>query len=164
MSDTAGTAPSTRESLDRSALRGVAWASAAKWSTQIFAWVGTVLVARILVPSDIGLLTTASVFVGLVMILSEFGIGTAVITMRELESESLAQLNGFSVMLGIGGTLLTALMAYPLGLFFRAPELPPVLMLVGLTFLIHSLRPCPPLCSGANSSTAPSRWSTWCAA
>lgn len=143
MSDTAGTAPSTRESLDRSALRGVAWASAAKWSTQIFAWVGTVLVARILVPSDIGLLTTASVFVGLVMILSEFGIGTAVITMRELESESLAQLNGFSVMLGIGGTLLTALMAYPLGLFFRAPELPPVLMLVGLTFLIHSLQTVP---------------------
>jgi PST family polysaccharide transporter len=143
MSDTAGTAPSTRESLDRSALSGVAWASAAKWSTQILAWVGTVLVARILVPADFGLLTTASVFVGLVMILSEFGIGTAVITMRELNDESLAQLNGFSVMLGLGGTLLTALMAYPLGLFFRAPSLPPVLMLVGLTFFIHSIQTVP---------------------
>jgi PST family polysaccharide transporter len=132
-----------RGSLDRSAFSGVAWSGVAKWSTQLLAWVGTVLVARILVPSDVGLLTTASVFLGVVMMLSEFGIGTAVITLREMPPEELGQLNAFSVLLGIGGTLLTALMAYPLGLFFRSPELPPVLMVVGLTFLITSLATVP---------------------
>jgi teichuronic acid exporter len=136
-------APRPGQHLDRSALSGVAWAGAAKWSTQLIAWAGTIVVARILMPADFGLLTMASVFLGVVMMLSEFGIGTAVITLRELPEGELRQLNTFSLALGLGGTLLTALMAFPLGLFFRAPELPPVLMVVGLTFLISSLQTVP---------------------
>jgi len=134
---------SAGEHLDRSAFSGVAWVGAVKWSTQIVAWAGTVIVARILTPADFGLLTMASVFMGVVMILSEFGVGTAVITLRELPQDQLRQLNAFSVSLGLGGTLLAALMAYPLGLFFRAPDLPPVLLVVGLTFLITSLQTVP---------------------
>jgi len=129
--------------LDRSALTGVAWSGAAKWTTQLLAWVGTILVARILVPSDFGLLTMAAVFIAVVTMLSEFGIGTAVITLHELPENELHQLNAFSVLLGIGGTLLAALMAEPLGLFFRAPELPPVLMVIGLTFFITSFQTVP---------------------
>jgi PST family polysaccharide transporter len=142
------TTPSTEparpgEHLDRSALSGVAWAGASKWTTQILAWAGTIVVARILAPSDFGLLTMAGVFLNIVNILSEFGVGTSVITLRELPPDELRQLNAFSVVLGLGGTLLTAVMAYPLGLFFRAPALPPVLFVVGLTFLIASLQTVP---------------------
>ena len=93
-------APLPGQHLDKSALSGVAWAGAAKWSTQIVAWAGTIVVARILMPSDYGLLTMASVFLGVVMMLSEFGIGTAVITLREIPESELHQLNGFSVVLG----------------------------------------------------------------
>lgn len=132
-----------RQSLDRSVFSGVAWSSAAKWSTQLIAWAGTIVVARILAPSDYGLLTMASVFLGVVFILSEFGVGTAVITLRELPPEDLRQLNAFSVMLGVAGSLLTALMAYPLGAFFRAPELPAVILVVGSTFVITSLQTVP---------------------
>ena len=132
-----------RHTLDRSALAGVAWATAAKWSTQLFAWAGTIIVARILAPSDFGLLTMASVFMGIVLILSEFGVGTAVVTLRELEGDELGQLNSFGVLLGCAGTLLTVLASYPLGLFFRAPDLPPVLIVVGLTFTISSLQTVP---------------------
>lgn len=132
-----------RHALDRSVFSGVAWSGAAKWSTQIIAWAGTIFVARILAPADYGLVTMASVFLGVVMILSEFGVGTAVITLRELPAEELRQLNTFSLLLGLGGTLLTALMAYPIGLFFRAPALPPVLAVVGLTFILTSLQTVP---------------------
>lgn len=132
-----------RHSLDRSVLSGVAWASAAKWSTQIIAWASTIVVARILMPSDFGLVTMATVFLGAVMILSEFGIGSAVVTLRELSPDELRQLNAFALLLGLAGTLVTALLAYPLGLFFRAPDLPPVLMVVGLSFLISSLQTVP---------------------
>jgi PST family polysaccharide transporter len=132
-----------KDSLDRSALRGVAWSSAAKWTTQLFSWAATILVARILDPTDYGLLSMASAFMGIVSTLSEFGIGTTVLTMREIESDRLHQLNGFSIMLGLAGTLITVLAAYPLGLFFRAPQLPLVLCAVGLTFTINSLQTVP---------------------
>lgn len=129
--------------LDRSALSGVAWSGAAKWTTQLFAWAGTILVARILIPADYGLLTMAGVFIAVVTMLSEFGIGTAVITLQELPERDLHQINAFSVMLGAGGTVLAVLMAYPLGLFFRTPELPPVLMVIGVTFLVTSFQVVP---------------------
>jgi O-antigen/teichoic acid export membrane protein len=137
------TPPRPDASLDSSALTGVAWATAAKWSTQVFAWAGTLIVARILTPSDFGLLTMASVFLAVVLALSEFGVGTAVVTLRELPDEELRQLNSFSILLGVCGTGVTALMAYPLGLFFRAPALPPVLTFVGFTFLISSFQIVP---------------------
>ena len=94
-------------------------------------------------PSDYGLMVMASVFLSIVMTLSEFGVGSAVVTLRELTSEKLRQLNSLSLLLGLAGTLVTAVMAYPLGLFFRAPELPPVVLAVGFTFLISSLETVP---------------------
>jgi PST family polysaccharide transporter len=136
-------AASERDALDRTALSGVAWIGAVKWSAQLFSWGSTILVARILMPSDYGLLTMAGTFLGVVALLSEFGVGSAIITLRELSEDELSQLNTFAVLLGVGGTVLTALMAYPLGLFFRSPDLPPVLMVVGTTFLITSLQVVP---------------------
>ena len=135
--------PPSGEALDRSALAGAAWSSAAKWSTQIFAWAGTILVARILTPEDIGLLTVAGVFIAIVLILSESGIGATVLMLRELSVDETRQLNSVSVMLGIGASVFTAVMADPIGLFFRAPQLPPVLTLIGFTFLIKSFQTIP---------------------
>lgn len=132
-----------RKTLDRSALSGVAWSGGAKWATQLVSWASTIVVARILVPSDYGLLTMATVFVGLVAMLSEFGIGSSVITLRELPATELHQLNGLSVLMGLGGTLLSVLMAYPLSLFFRAPALVFVLPAIGLTFVSASLATVP---------------------
>lgn len=135
--------PPNQNALDRSALRGVAWSSAAKWTSQLFSWGTTIVVARILDPSDYGLLTMAAAFVGIVSTLSEFGIGTTVLTMRELGSEQLDQLNGLALLLGLAGSALAVLAAYPLGEFFRAPALPPVIALVGCTFVLTSVQTVP---------------------
>lgn len=132
-----------QDQLDRSALSGATWSAIAKWCSQIVAWGGTILVARILTPADYGLLSMAAVFLALVLTLSEFGVGTSVLTLRELPDHQIRQLNAFALLLGVGGTTLTLLSAYPLGLFFRAPSLPPVLALVGITFTISAFQTVP---------------------
>lgn len=134
---------SSDDALDRSALSGVVWSTGAKWSSQIVSWASTILVARILAPSDYGLVTMASVFLGVVSMLSEFGLGTSVLTLRELHTKEMQQLNTISVLLGGAGTALTVLAAYPLGLFFRAPDLPPVAAAIGFTFFVNSLHIVP---------------------
>lgn len=121
----------------------MAWVGAVKWSAQIVSWGSTVLVARILVPEDYGLLTMAATFMGVVAMLSEFGVGSAIVTLRELSDDTLGQLNTFALILGLSGTAVTALMAYPLGLFFRAPELPWILVVVGTTFSLNALQVVP---------------------
>src|SRR5215204_5408284 len=64
-----------RATLDRSLIRGVAWTGAIKWVTQIAAWVSTLAVARLLSPDDYGLVGMAAVYLGLLTMLSEAGLG-----------------------------------------------------------------------------------------
>src|SRR5690606_16741929 len=79
--------------LDRAALSGAAWMGAAKWSTQLISWAGTIIVARILTPQDYGIVAMASVYLALLALVSEFGIGTTIVTQRDIAEDQLAQLN-----------------------------------------------------------------------
>jgi teichuronic acid exporter len=129
--------------LDKSALHGAAWMGAAKWSTQLVSWLGTILVARILVPHDYGVVALASVYLGLLAIVSEFGIGTTIVMQRDIQGNQLAQLNTISILLGIGSVLLSALFAWPLGVFFHSEELPWVVVAMSSTFAINALQIVP---------------------
>ena len=133
----------TQGELDQSLVHGIAWVGAAKWSTQAFSWLATILVARLLSPDDYGLVSMATVFLGLITLVSEFGLGSAVVVLRNLNGEQIAQLNGLSVMFGVAGLGLACAMAVPLGHFFDAPKLPAVLAIMSLGFIISSFQSVP---------------------
>ena len=139
------TAPvgSNTDRLDRSALSGAAWSGTAKYTTQILSWLSTILVARMLTPGDYGLVAMGTLLMGVISMLSEFGVGTTIVTMRELSDNAIRQLNAFALLLGVAGTVAAFAAAHPLGVFFRAPDLPPVIMVIGLTFTITSLQTVP---------------------
>ena len=140
---TAPTARASTDSLDRSLVRGLAWTSAAKWGSQVLLWASTLIVARLLTPQDYGLVGMASIYLGLVTMLSEFGLGTTVMALRDLTEEQVAQLHGFALLFGLGSFALSCLMAWPLGAFFHSAELPAVVVVMSVTFIIASFRIVP---------------------
>lgn len=129
--------------LDRSLLRGVAWTAATKWAAQALSWAAWLVVARLLSPEDYGLVGMAAIYLGLITLLSEFGLGTAVLVARELSAEQMRQLNGLAVLLGVGGLLASCAMAIPLGRFFSAPNLPLVVVAMSTTFVITAFKTVP---------------------
>lgn len=129
--------------LDRSFARGLAWTSGVKWGSQILTWASTLIVARLLAPTDYGLVGMAALYLGLVTIMSEAGIGSAIVIQRKLTPRQISELNSVSVLAGVGGLLLTLLVARPLGAFFDAPRLPLVMAVMGLSFLITGFRIVP---------------------
>src|SRR4051794_18182302 len=129
--------------LDGTLVRGLAWTGGVKWSAQVFAWASTLIVARLLTPDDYGLVGMATVYLGLVTMISEFGVGTTVLTLRELPESEVAQLNGFSILLGLFGFALSCLAAVPVGLFFKSPRLPMVIVAMSTTFIITSFQSVP---------------------
>ena len=150
MRDVAGFSESTQSgtsvearALDRSLVRGVAWTAAAKWASQGLAWVSWLIVARLLTPEDYGLVGMAAIYLGLITLLSEFGLGTAVLAVRELSVGQVGQLNGLAVLLGLAGLLASCAVAIPLGLFFHAPQLPLVVAAMSTTFVITSFKTVP---------------------
>src|SRR4029079_13488781 len=132
-----------RAALDRSLVRGVAWTGAIKWVTQIAAWLSTLAVARLLSPEDYGLVGMAAVYLGLLTMLSEAGLGTTIIAMRDLRGKQLAQLHSIASLMGIAGFLVSCVVAGPLAAFFTAPLLQGVVIALSANFVIISLRTVP---------------------
>src|SRR2546425_8145761 len=128
--------------LDRSLLRGVAWTAAAKWASQALGWASWLIVARLLTPEDYGLVGMAAIYLGLITLVAEFGLGTAVLAVRELSVAQINQLNGLAVLLGLASLVASCAVAIPLGRFFHAPQLPLVVAAMRRPSSSRRSRPC----------------------
>lgn len=129
--------------LDRSLLHAVAWTSGAKWASQLLTWAATLVVARLLSPEDYGLVGMASIYLGLITLVSEFGLGSTVLTLRDLSEAQVAQLNGLAVVFGVGSFAVSCVAAIPLGRLFHAPQLPAVVVAMSTAFLITAFKTVP---------------------
>ncbi len=139
---TPDTCVTASENHDRSMAVGIAWSAAAKWSGQLVSWVSFLFVTRLLSPSDFGLVGMALLYCGLLQVVTD-AFGTAVTTLRELSGEQLAQLNTVALGTGFLASLLSCVLAIPIGYFFRSPHLPLVIVVMSSMFLVSGLRTVP---------------------
>lgn len=128
---------------ERALVHGIAWSAASKWLTQAVSWGSTIVVARLLTPNDYGLVGMAALYLGLVALVSEFGIGSAIVTLRDLTDEAIAQLNTVSVIVGISIFALSFAAARPLAAFFHAPALVPVVLTLSISFIVGACKSVP---------------------
>lgn len=136
-------AGSPAQGISRSLAHGIAWTTAMRWGTQAVTWVSTIVVARLLTPQDYGIVSMASVYLGIVALLSEFGLGSAIVMLPTMSAEQIAQINLASVMIGSAAFGVSLLLAGQIGAFFHAADLPLVLRVMSLGFLISSFRSVP---------------------
>lgn len=129
--------------LDRKLVRGIAWTTLAKWSSQLLAWFGTLIVARLLVPADYALAVMSALFMGLITLLSEFGIGTTIIVKKDLGDAQIAQLNSISILMGVLCTAAGVALSIPISRFFSEPRLVAVVTVMSAAFLISSFQVVP---------------------
>jgi PST family polysaccharide transporter len=129
--------------LDRSFADGIAWQGSVKWIVQIVTWGTTIVVARILSPEDYGLLAMGAVLMAFIALLSESGIGATVVTVRDITSAQIAQINGAAVLIGIASFATACIAAFPVAWFYRSTALPPVIIAMSFTLIISAFRVVP---------------------
>jgi O-antigen/teichoic acid export membrane protein len=122
---------------------GVAWTASAKWVTQLFSWASVFVTARLLSPSDFGISEMASFFYLLTNILAEFGVGTAVLQMQELERGVLAQLHTFSCLICAFAYVLSIPAAPLIASFFQIEHLTSLIVVCNLGFFITGFQAVP---------------------
>jgi PST family polysaccharide transporter len=132
-----------RTDRDRSLVHGVAWNGIVKLLVQAAAWGSTLVVARLLSPDDYGVMGLAALFLGLIELVTEFGIGIAVATRKDLTQHQAEELNSVAALMGIGGTLVICAIAPLAGRFFHDSRLPAVLVALSATFFLSSFRSVP---------------------
>ena len=122
--------------LRRQLLTGMKWTAGARLCGQLFTWGITLIVMRLLAPSDYGLLAEAGVFVAFLIMLSEAGLGPALVQRTQLDDADIRR--SFGLVIVINAALIVALnvLAPVIAAFFREPRLIHILQVLSLQFVI----------------------------
>lgn len=130
--------PARKRTLAQSMLSGMSWRFLELYSRAFLNVFVLATLSRLLSPEDFGVMGVATIFVGLAELLSELGVGPAIIQRRDLNEKH--QRVGFTlaVLMGIVMVLTLWALAPLLASFFRNQDITAVLRAVSLSFLFGS--------------------------
>ena len=92
-------------SLKQKTIKGVFWSFISQGGKQVSQFVVTLILARLLLPSDFGLAAMATVFVNFAMIFSEMGISSALIQKQDTHDRHYYSAFWFNIIVGLCLTL-----------------------------------------------------------
>lgn len=125
--------------LRSSASSGIRWSSASQFLRQGVQLLTTVLLARLLDPSDFGLVSMAAVVIALVQVFGDLGIASAVIQRKRVSADFLSSIFWANALFGIVVTATVAALAPLAAAFFGDPRVASILRVLSLGFLAGGL-------------------------
>jgi teichuronic acid exporter len=120
----------------RKVLSSLAWMGSAQFFGQLLTWTSTILVIRLLDPSDYGLRAMTTVFFSLLLMLSDLGIGSAIVQADKISNDEARYIQGFIVLFNLAGFALTLAGASFVAEFFDEPRLIPLLYALSSCFIL----------------------------
>jgi len=126
-------------SLQKLAFKGAIWLAFFKLLGQLFSWSITVLVARILSPSDYGLMEMATIFTGYAAFFVDLGLGAAIIQKKNINKHELSSIFWFVLAVSITISLVIYINAPYIALLFNEPRIQPLVEIISLIFPISGL-------------------------
>ena len=126
-------------SFIKQAFKGAIWLSSFRALQQVISWTTTIIVARILLPQDYGLMEMATVLVGYVALFSELGLGAAIIQRRNINENDLSSTFWFTICLGLILALICFLLAYPTVALFNESRILRIAQFAATIYLLGAL-------------------------
>lgn len=119
--------------------QSVLWVVWGKTGIQIISLASTLFIARMLDPSDFGVMALAGIWTTIVIALSEMGLGAAIIQFQDLTKQELNICFWITFLVSLTCYGILYFLAPSLGVWFDSPRLPFVLQVLGLTFPLVAL-------------------------
>jgi O-antigen/teichoic acid export membrane protein len=102
--------------------------------------VATIVLARLLVPADFGLVAMVTAITGLGQSFADLGLSEATIQRPQIEHKQVSTLFWINAGIGLGLMLITISLAPALAWFYHEPRLRGIALVSSLTFLVGGLR------------------------
>ncbi len=125
--------------LKNKTISGIIWNGAGKLSNQIIQFVIMIVLARLLTPSDFGIIGIVFIFIRFIALLNETGIVAAIIQKETIDKKDLSTLFVASLMTGLVLSFFLIISTSYIADFFQMPALEPILKLAALTFVFGAL-------------------------
>ena len=124
-------------SLRTQIVDAVKWSVAGRLASQIVTWGITIFIIRLLNPDDYGLIALAGIFTTSFSVVSELGLGSALVRTQDLSAERIRQIFGIIIISNIVVFLmLLIVVSYVAGDFFDDKRLIVVIQLLSIQFIL----------------------------
>lgn len=119
-------------------IRGAAWTVGTRWLIKGLGFINTVIMARLLMPEDYGIVAMGMLVVGLIQTFLDFGPSVALLRKAEVTRDEIDSAWTLGILQGLGAGLML-LLALPLALeYFNEPRLTFVLLALSASVIFIS--------------------------
>jgi O-antigen/teichoic acid export membrane protein len=125
--------------LGEKVIKGSFWSALSNIVSQILSFIITIILVRILVPEDFGIVAISSVIVGIVNLFQDLGLGSALIQRHDINEEYLSTSFIASFVAGIFLSIIVILTSPLLAIFFKKEILKYVISVTALGFIISPM-------------------------
>jgi teichuronic acid exporter len=117
-------------------LSALRWTASAKLLGQLLSWSMTIIVIRLLTPTDYGLMAIAMVFIAFLSIVDDLGLAAALIQRKELNTLLIRQIFTLLLLVNVLFLILLFTAAPVIAAFYETPRLIPMIQVLSLRFLL----------------------------
>lgn len=122
--------------IESQALAGFRWTASVRLISQVLTWAITLVVIRLLLPADYGLLAMATVFVAFLAMFSELGLGAAIVQKSEVDVILLKRIFGVVLVVHFSLAALLFVFAPLIADFYEEPRVMAVIRVFSLQFIL----------------------------
>jgi len=126
-------------SLKSKGLQAIAWDFAGKLARNGTSFIVTIILARLLEPSEFGLVAMIMVFIGIAFIFSDVGLGSALIQRRRILPIHYNSVFYFNTIIGLLLTIITFFSAPWIAEFYHTEALTPLAQALSFLFFMNAL-------------------------
>jgi PST family polysaccharide transporter len=112
----------------KTAFKGISWMGGLQFSLRSLTFIKFLVMAKLLTPYQIGLFGIATIAVGFLETISDFGIGTFLIQHKDNIEDFIDTAWVMTILRGITLTALLLLLAYPTAIFFKQTQAIPLIL------------------------------------
>lgn len=125
--------------LKERTVKSLIWKLTEKMGSQIVQLVITIVLAHLLTPNDYGTVALVTVFIGIAMVFVEYGLSTALIQNKRLESEDIDTTFIMSLILGAALYIILFLCAPLLATFYEVDELTLIVRILSMILILGAI-------------------------
>ena len=125
--------------LKNKAIKGVIWSFIEQFSGQIIQFVISIILARILLPSDYGLIGMLAFFMAISQVFIDGGFGSALIQKKNRNENDLSTVFYINIGMSLACYIILFLCAPLISDFYSQPQLVPIIRIYSLTLVIGSI-------------------------
>lgn len=122
-------------SLRKSAISGFKWSTLSQVGRQGTQLVTTIILARLLVPADFGLVSMSMVVIGFINVFKDLGTAAAVIQRKEVSSHLLSSIFWVNVVFSTLATCIIFFGSSTISVFYKEPRIIPIISVLSLSII-----------------------------